>query len=67
MSPRMGISDKIDNATIAIDETTILEIKVTIWPRRYFQKSSFNIRILFGKSSHNSILVFIKDEFSIII
>ena len=45
----MGISDEIDDAAIAIDEATIFEIKATIWPRRYFQKSSFNIKILFGK------------------
>ena len=37
----MGISDKINDAMIAIGETTILGITVTIWPRRYFQKSSF--------------------------
>ena len=28
----MDISDEIDDATIAIDETTILENKATIWP-----------------------------------
>ena len=30
MSPCVGISDEIDDATIAIDEATILEIKATI-------------------------------------
>ena len=45
----MGISDEIDDAKIAIHETMILEIMSTIWPRRYFQKSSFSIKILFGK------------------
>ena len=34
----MGISDEIDDAMIPIDEMTIVEI------RRYFQKSSFNIK-----------------------
>ena len=70
MSPCMTISSpkKIDDATIAIDETTTLEIKATIWPRRYFQKSSFDIKILFGKSSRdNWKLVFIEDEFSVVI
>ena len=44
----------------------ILEIKATIWPRRCVQKSLFNIKILFGKTSReNWMLVFIKDEFSI--
>ena len=28
----MGISDEIDDATVAIHETTILDIKATIWP-----------------------------------
>ena len=50
----MGISDEIDDATIAIDEMMIVEIKVTICPRRYFQKSLFNIKILFGKTSHEN-------------
>ena len=40
----MGISDEIDDATIAIDEVTILEIKATIGPRRFF-RVSFNDRI----------------------
>ena len=31
----MSISDEIEEAKIAIHETTILEIKVTIWPRRF--------------------------------
>ena len=30
MSPSMGFSDEIDDATIAIYETTILEIKAAI-------------------------------------
>ena len=68
LSPCMSISDEIDEAAITIDETTILEVKEMIWPRRYFQKSSFNIKILFSKSScDNWMLVFIEDEFSIII
>ena len=51
IEPLYGISgDEIVDAKIAIDETTILEIKATILPKRYFQKSSFNIKILFGKS-----------------
>ena len=63
-----GIFDEIDDATIAIDETTILEIKATIWPWRYFQKSFLKIKILFGKSScDNWMLVFIEDELSIVI
>ena len=48
-SPFIGIFDEIDNPTIAVDETTILEIKVTI--RKYFPKSWFNIKILLGNSS----------------
>ena len=32
----MGISDEIEVATIAIDETTILEIEATILPRSFF-------------------------------
>ena len=32
MSPCMGISDEIDDAAIAIYETTMLDIKATIWP-----------------------------------
>ena len=64
----MGISDEIDDATFAIDKTTILEMKATISPRRYFPKSSFNIEILFSKSSRdNWMLVFIEDEVSIVI
>ena len=34
----MAISDEIDDATIAIDETMNLEIKATIWSRRFFRK-----------------------------
>ena len=56
----MGISDEIDDAMIAIDEMTILEIKATIWPRRFFR-----IQILFG-SCDNWMLVFTEDEFSIV-
>ena len=33
MRPSVGIFDEIDDAMIAIDETTILEIKATIWRR----------------------------------
>ena len=41
----MGICDEIDDATITIDKTTVLEIKATICLKlRYFQKSSFNIK-----------------------
>ena len=64
----MGIVDEIDDTTIAIDEMTILETKAMIWPRIYFQKSSFDIKIWFCKSSHdNQMVIFVKDEFSIVI
>ena len=43
-SPCMGISDEIDDATVAIDETTALGIKATIWPGRFFT-NHFNIKI----------------------
>ena len=47
----MGVSNEIDNTTIAIDETMIFEIK-TMMTLEIFQKSSLiNIKILFGKSS----------------
>ena len=39
----MGISDEIDDTTIVIDETTILEMKGIEY---FFQKSSFNIKIV---------------------
>ena len=42
-SPCMGISDEID-ATIAIDETTILEIKATIWPRRFLRHHRLTLK-----------------------
>ena len=35
VSSFMGISDEIDNTTIAIDEATILEIKATILSRSF--------------------------------
>ena len=40
----MGIFDEIDDTTIAIDETTILEIKATDLTQKIFQKSSFTAR-----------------------
>ena len=33
----MGTADEIDDATIAIDEATTLEIKAIIWPTRVFR------------------------------
>ena len=63
----MCISDEIDDATTVNDETTILDIKATIWHGRYFQKSLFNIKNLLAKSSRDHwMLVFIEDEFSIV-
>ena len=37
LSLSMGISDEIDDATIAIDEGTILKIEVMIRPRSFFR------------------------------
>ena len=34
----MSISDEIDDARIAIDETAILKIKARIWPRIFFSE-----------------------------
>ena len=57
-SPCLGISNEIDDATIAIDETTILEIKAAddliSTYKILFYKSSFNIKSLFGKSSRDN-------------
>ena len=39
MSLCKGISEKIEVTTIAMDETTILEIIATIWPRRVFRNN----------------------------
>ena len=47
----MGISDEIDDATVAIHETTILYNKATIWRRRFFRNRRLNIKISFGKPS----------------
>ena len=40
----MGISDEIDDTTIAIHETTILKIKATIWSRRFFRNHPLTSR-----------------------
>ena len=55
LSPCMGISDEIDDATITIHETTILEIlKSDNLTQTIFQKSSFSIKFLFRKSSRDN-------------
>ena len=41
----MGISDEIDDATIAINETMILDIKATILPRRFFRNNHLTSKI----------------------
>ena len=41
VSPCMVISDEIDDAMIAIHETTILEIKATILCRGFFRNKGY--------------------------
>ena len=40
----MGISDEIDDTTIAIHETTFLKIKTMIWSRRFFRNHPLTSR-----------------------
>ena len=65
----MRISNEIEVATITLEETTILEFKVTNWPRRWFRSYRLISKLCPSKSSrdHWWMPVFIVGEFSFFI
>ena len=56
----MSISDEIDDATIAIDEVTIVEIKATIWSRKCFRFFRFSA----NATEHNIVYIQAKETIS---